>query len=496
MREIERNLAVLAQAQDLRLFRARHNREAARQRLFRVAMVCGLIGPLGALFVHLLVFGRVVRRLAQVEENARRLAQGLPLAATAEGGDEIARLAREIEDAAFRLRDRERELRESERKYRDLFDHAPIPFQEIDCQGVVRQFNQAVCDLLKAAPERIAGSLAWDFMAPDQQETHARAMLQRIQAGMEGEPFECDYFLDDDARLTVEIRETFIRNHTGAITGVCRSLLDVTERNLAAMAARKVAQYAMELRNKNEQLRRALDAARSATEAKSRFLAAVSHELRTPLNGIIGFTELMYDGKAGPVSDVQRDFLGDIQSSAHHLLRLINDVLDVSKVEAGKLEFRPEQCSIPALVGEVQEVLSPLAEKKNIRLLADVPQFDAHIDTSRFKQVLYNYLSNAVKFTPEGGEVAVRVAPAEPGYFRVEVEDTGIGIAASELPLLFQEFQQLPNSRRAGQGTGLGLALTRRIVEAQGGEVSVRSTEGRGSTFTAVLPISTHSNGT
>ena len=168
--------------------------------------------------------------------------------------------------------------------------------------------------------------------------------------------------------LTVEIRENLIRNDRGEITGTIRSLLDVTERNVAVVAARKVEQYAMELRNRNEQLRRALEAARSATVAKSRFLASVSHELRTPLNGIIGFSELLHDGKLGPLSEDQVDALGDILNSSRHLLQLINDVLDLSKVEAGRMEFHPERCRIATLALEVRDVIRPLAEKKGLRV--------------------------------------------------------------------------------------------------------------------------------
>jgi signal transduction histidine kinase len=289
----------------------------------------------------------------------------------------------------------------------------------------------------------------------------------------------------------VEIRENLIRDDRGQITGTIRSLLDVTERNLAAVAARKVEQYAMELRNKNEQLGRALEAARSATLAKSRFLASVSHELRTPLNGIIGFSELLIDGKLGPVAPEQADVLADILTSARHLLQLINDVLDLSKVEAGRMEFHPERCNIETLALEVRDVIRPLADKKGLHLtLESPPALTANIDPGRFKQVLYNYLSNAVKFTPDGGSVTLRIAPqAGQAFFRLEVEDTGIGIAAGEMPRLFQEFAQLPNSRQAGQGTGLGLALTRHIVEAQGGSVAAQSEPGRGSVFSATLPL-------
>jgi PAS domain S-box-containing protein len=453
-------------------------------------VVCGIAGPLGALFVHLVVAGRLVRRLRVVEENAWRLANGLPLEPFTAGTDEIADLGHRLEDAAFLLQDRNRELRESERRYRDLFDQAPIPYEETDLDGSIRRYNQAVCTLLKCEPEQIMGCLAWDFVAPDQQDSFRKAMMARLSRGIEGGPFECDFLLQDGSRIAVEIRETFVRNDAGEVTGLCRSLMDVTERNIATLAARKVKEYALELSNKNEQLARALSTAHSATEAKSRFLAGISHELRTPLNGIIGFSELMHDGKVGAVSDEHREFLEDILTSARHLLRLINDILDLSKVEAGRMEFQPEQQLVDALVQEVRDVVRPLADRKGLELTTDVPaSLTAVIDPSRFKQVLYNYLSNAVKFTPPGGRVSLRVTVEEDTRFRLEVEDTGIGIDPAEIGRLFQEFQQLPNSRTAEQGTGLGLALTRHIVEAQGGSVAVRSLLGKGSVFSAVLPL-------
>ncbi|HEV3330429.1 MAG TPA: ATP-binding protein [Bryobacteraceae bacterium] len=487
--EFGSRVTLLEQAQEKRLAQARADRDMARSKLFRTIVTCGIFVPLAALLLQLLVAGRVTARIQAIEQNAHRLAQGVALQDLPHGKDEIAAVGRAIQEAALLLGERERELRASEVRYRNLFDHAPLPFEETDRFGLIRRVNQAGCVLVKSSQEDLLGKPVWHFIAPSLQDDFRRAMLGRIATGSEISPYECVYLLEDGSSLTVEIRESLIRNESGEVNGICRSLVDITERNLAEIAARKVAQYAMELRNKNEQLAQALETARSAAEAKSQFLASMSHELRTPLNAIIGFSELMYDGKLGDLPQDHRECLQDILISARHLLRLISDILDLSKVEAGKMEFCPEPCQIETLVAEVRDVIRPLAEKKRVELLTHIPrEIGAVIDASRFKQVLYNYLSNAVKFTSEGGWVTIRVLPEE-NQFRLEVEDTGIGIPANEISKLFQEFQQLPNSRKAGQGTGLGLALTRRIVEAQGGSVSVTSTPGVGSVFTAVLPL-------
>lgn len=223
---------------------------------------------------------------------------------------------------------------------------------------------------------------------------------------------------------------------------------------------------------------------------KSEFLANMSHELRTPLNAIIGFAELMHDGKAGPISSVQKDFLNDIITSSTHLLQLINGVLDLSKVESGKMEFRPEHVSIERLVGEVTDMVRLMASKKGIEIRTELDPAvpEVVIDPAKMKQVLYNYLSNAIKFTDKG-KVTVRVGAQNSNMFRVEVEDTGVGIQTKDINRLFVEFRQLESStNNQHQGTGLGLALTKRIVEAQGGSVRVHSVPGQGSVFEAVLP--------
>jgi protein-histidine pros-kinase len=230
-----------------------------------------------------------------------------------------------------------------------------------------------------------------------------------------------------------------------------------------------------------------------ANRLKSEFLANMSHELRTPLNAIIGFAALLHSGRAGELAPDHREYVGDILTSSRHLLQLINDVLDLAKVESGRMEFRFEEVEIARIVAEVKDTVRGLAAERKIKLGVKIhPSVSvANIAPRAFKQVLYNYLSNAIKFTHEGGQVDIVVAPADtPGTFRLEVHDTGVGIASRDLPLLFNEFRQIdagPNKRY--QGTGLGLALTKRIVEAQGGSVAVSSEVGRGSIFSALLPL-------
>ena len=287
----------------------------------------------------------------------------------------------------------------------------------------------------------------------------------------------------------------------GKVTGVLElvSLQPWTERSTELLAsvrealaiALDVARGRAELRGLLAETRRQAAELTRAGAYKSQFLANMSHELRTPLNAILGFTQLLHDGEVGPLTAEQREFLGNVLTSSRHLLRLINDVLDLAKVESGKLDFRPEPIDLPELIGEVNAILRTAAADKKVRVEVAVDPSIGRValDPARLKQVLYNYLSNALKFTPSGGSVTVRASPEGTDFFRLEVHDTGSGIQPADLARLFVEFQQLDaGAAKKHGGTGLGLALTKRIVEAQGGSVGVRSTPGTGSVFHAVLP--------
>jgi len=227
-----------------------------------------------------------------------------------------------------------------------------------------------------------------------------------------------------------------------------------------------------------------------ASQHKSQFLANMSHELRTPLNAIIGYTEMMADGLYGDVPEKAQGVLERVQANGRHLLGLINDVLDLSKIEAGQLVLAMEEYSVADMVATVLSATESLARTKGLKLGSDVPAGlpTGTGDARRLTQVLLNLVGNAIKFTDQGS-VEVRAAAAD-GRFELSVVDTGFGIAPEDQAKIFEEFQQVDNtSTRKKGGTGLGLAISRRIVELHGGRITVESDVGKGSTFKVIVPI-------
>ena len=243
-----------------------------------------------------------------------------------------------------------------------------------------------------------------------------------------------------------------------------------------------------ELAAANKELERQNREVERATQLKSQFLASMSHELRTPLNAIIGFSDLLAEKTAGHLTDKQQRFVGHVRNGARHLLQLINDILDLSKIESGLLELRRETFSVSEALPEVLSVIRPLAMAKKIRIEHAEEDFPVYADRVRFKQILYNLLSNALKFTPEGGMVRVAGSTSD-SLVCIAISDTGVGIRPEDQQLIFEEFRQAGETTRGvKEGTGLGLAITKRLVERQGGTIRVTSELGKGSCFSFTLP--------
>jgi PAS domain S-box-containing protein len=339
----------------------------------------------------------------------------------------------------------------------------------IDQDGKVFEANPRYAEMLGYSHEEMQTLHMWDW---DIHYTREQLLEMLRLADSKGILHETQQRCKDGTLIDVEI------NANAATFGdrklsfcVCR---DITERKQA-----------------EEELLNAKLAAEAANLIKGEFLATMSHELRTPLNSIIGFSDILLGGTFGSLNEKQTSYVNYVLMGGKHLLSLINDILDLSKVEAGKMELKYEQFYLSDAVAEINTIIYPLAIKKNIRLDVKVDSQLGMIDAdkTKFKQILYNLISNAIKFTPEKGYVIIE-AYRSGDSVRVSISDTGIGIAKNDMDKLFQPFKQLnPYLNREYEGTGLGLALVKKFVEMHGGKIRVESKVGEGSIFTFVIPL-------
>jgi PAS domain S-box-containing protein len=358
----------------------------------------------------------------------------------------------------------EQALRISEERYRVVADTASDGILTIDANDTILYANAAACRIFGYPRQSLLGRKLEEFLPGG---------VDRSYCSLEAVEIVGQHRDGHAIPLEVSIGESYVGGETQS-TLICR---DITQRKLVAA-----------------QLEQARDQAESANRAKSEFLANMSHELRTPLNAIIGYSEMLIE----EVSDNGHlDYLQDLDrilKAGRHLLALINDILDLSKIEAGKMSIQPDWVDLPSLIQECAATVAPLAAKNHNTLTVDLPsELDPFwTDPTRFRQSLYNLLSNACKFT-QNGQVVLRVSrtrAAETDWLHFAVQDTGQGISQDDQKKLFQPFTQVNwSTAKSASGTGLGLAITRRLCDAMGGAITLDSAPGRGSTFTISLPI-------
>ena len=358
-------------------------------------------------------------------------------------------------------------LRDQQFYTRSLIESNIDALMTTDPLGIISDVNKQMEALTGCTRDELIGAPFKNYFTDPER---AEAGIKLVLSEKKVTDYELTARARDGKNTVVSYNATTFYDRDRKLQGVFAAARDVTER------------------------KRFEQSLQEANRMKSEFLANMSHELRTPLNGIIGFSEFLIDEKPGPLQPKQKEYMGDVLNSARHLLQLINDVLDLSKVEAGKMELHPELFPVHKAVEEVAAVIKGIANKKRIIVGIEIgADLDAvTLDQHKFKQVLYNLLSNAVKFSDDGGKVDILARRLDAQRLEVQVRDTGIGINAEDIGRLFTEFEQLDSgTARRFEGTGLGLALTKKIVEFQGGQISVESEPGKGSVFTVILPVMT-----
>jgi PAS domain S-box-containing protein len=411
----------------------------------------------------------------------KRSGQKIPVSLNAGTAYDMAGNVRGVLAAARDITEQKKlegQLRESQNYNRGLVESNIDALMTTDVLGIITDVNRQMEVLTGLSRDQLIGTpFKKYFTDPNKAEEGIRTVLSENKVT----DFELTISTPSGRSVDVSYNATTFRDTEGRLKGVFAAARDVTEQN---KLRQQIEQRNRELEIQNQRVQ-------EANRLKSEFLANMSHELRTPLNSIIGFSEFLLSQGENGLNAEQREYLDDILNSGNHLLQLINDVLDLAKVEAGKMELSPELFSARRAVEEVCSVVKPLVEQKGIQLSAEVADEieSVSLDPLRFKQVLFNLVSNAVKFTDSGGRVDITLAPQSEKMFLLRVTDSGIGIAREDIPRLFREFEQLDaGPGRRFQGSGLGLSLTKKLVELHGGTIDVSSEVGKGTVFTVLLP--------
>ncbi len=386
---------------------------------------------------------------------------------------------------------------------RAVLDAIPALISLKDREGRYVLVNSRLVDIFGMEPDAIIGRHLNELALPGLSPMHREEFMgfgeeneqAMIASGTPVLNLERTYHIRDGLSLTMLESKVPLPDGNGGISGTISIGLDISERKLAEKALdeanTRLRAQAEDLERLASSYAREREHAIAANRAKSEFLANMSHELRTPLNAIIGFAEVITLRMWGANSDRYFDYAEDIVMSARHLLHVINDILDMSKIEAGRYELSLEDVDLPTVVGDCITIVKGRAQDADLDLIDDFPTDLplVRIDARAIKQVLLNLLSNAIKFTPPGGAIYVTGDQDSEGRLTIRVRDTGVGIRAEDLTRIFEPFWQGdPNIRRRSEGTGLGLAISRKFVELHGGSLTIESSESGGTAATVRLP--------
>lgn len=412
----------------------------------------------------------------------------------------VRRAAKEVEEHAERKKVEEA-LRHSEEKLRSITDSAQDAILMMDPKGIISFWNLSAERILGYSAQEAVGKNLHQLLSPERflpAQAAAFPEFQRTGKGSAiGKTLELAAIRKDGAEIVAALSLSAIKRADGwHAIGIIR---DITEHQRMVEALKRshedlevqVKERTAQLELTNQKLRMASEEAKRANKAKSEFLTNMSHELRTPLSSIIGFSEVLYDEKFGPLNERQKRYAENVLSSGRHLLALINDVLDLSRVESGKMVLEASSFSLKNFLEEVLRLIKGLAASKKVKLSFEIPEDLGEIqaDQRKVKQVIYNLLSNAIKFTPAGGEVGLRTRRDGAGI-EITVWDTGIGIPPEDLENVFEAFRRLGDVyTQETEGAGLGLTISKKIVELHGGRIWIESGgTGMGTTAKFTLP--------
>ena len=431
---------------------------------------------------------KIVKHLETIDQRAAELYKNIGNAPTeqprlalsyiealANALEELRVVEEEVCEHNEELHQARQQLEDERRRYQDLFDFAPDGYLVTDIHGKIHEANRAAAELLNVSQKHLAGKILTNFV-PEEQRRVFRSLLLQLRVIDRIQEWEICLTARNKPRFEAAITVAAVRDAEGKAIGLRWLIRDIGARKQIEAQLQQMQLQNLELLE--------------ADRLKAQFIATMSHELRTPLNAILGFSSVLLRHFQQRFEPQQFNMIERIFENGRHLLSLIEDVLDFSKLRSNQLELRLEAFDLPDLVNETVAELRPLATHKNLCLQVHLVQdhFSVTNDRVRLRQIVVNLLSNAIKFTDEG-QISIQVDLLPGERIEIAVRDTGIGIAEADLSFIFQEFRQANQTMtRTHGGTGLGLAIAQALTDLMGGNIVVESALGQGSTFIADLP--------